>query len=76
MRDHAPKPDLTSRPKPRSRESDERTLEWIALRNEGLSAARIARRYGVNPGSVVHATNAVRDADRAEAGESVSGYAW
>jgi len=35
---------------PRAR--DEELLDWLALRDEGLSYREIARRYGRNPGVV------------------------
>jgi hypothetical protein len=64
---------------PRSR--DDQLLRWLRLRSAGWSAEQIARRYGVtNNGSVISATENVRDADLAESGDPeevvMAAYDW
>lgn len=61
---------------PGSRESDERTLRWLRLR-ERHSTYRIAKHDGVNAGNVINLTQAVAEADAAESGEDVrAAYPW
>lgn len=59
-----------------SRESDERTLRWLRLRQTN-PANRIAKHDRVNSGVVILATQAVARADAAESGEDVrAAYPW
>lgn len=52
-----------------SRERDEELLMQIRIRAKGGNATSVARKYGVNPGILITATNAVLKADLAESGE-------
>lgn len=58
------------------RASDERLLEWLALRRQGVAAREIARRYGVQAGRVINDTNAVRRDDAEQSGEDTRGAYW
>ena len=59
-----------------TRESDERTLEWVRLRSEGHSCTRIAERFGVSKTLVQRYTNAVYEADVKTCGEKVAKDYW
>lgn len=62
--------------KRQSRESDERILCWLKLRDR-MSAKAAARLCGHAPGALIIATNAVAQADAAESGEDVrTAYPW
>lgn len=50
----------------RGRAADERLVEWLRLRREGVSLRRIAARFGVADSAVAAATKDVREADRLE----------
>jgi hypothetical protein len=54
-----------------TRAHDERLLDWLRLRAEGLSWAEIGRRYGRGSGQIQNACKAVRDADVALCGPGV-----
>ncbi len=60
------------------RESDERLLEWLRLRCEGIPLSLIAElSFGASPPQVSRETNRVRNADAAESGEDVEiSYSW
>lgn len=63
----------------RGRAADERYLEMVAMRCEGIAPQKIADALGVSLSSVKNATLAVRRADEAEAakgGEDTSGCYW
>lgn len=59
-----------------SRKSDERLLEWLRLRCEGVSAVSIAKHHGVNYQMVSNATNAVMKADIEVSGDEVRSAYW
>ncbi|WP_425070662.1 hypothetical protein [Sagittula sp. S175] len=50
---------IVSVPRPR----DEQLLGWLRMRSDGVPANAIARRYGVNSGVVIIATNNVMQDD-------------
>jgi DNA-binding NarL/FixJ family response regulator len=49
-----------------SRDSDERILEWLQLRDKGLSWPKIGKRYGVSDKTVQNACTAVYAAVRGQ----------
>ena len=68
------KPEIHIRHVPR--EKDELILSWIAARQAGVSAYRIAKEAGINNGIVSMSTNAVKKADAEESGEDVAEFYW
>ncbi len=59
------------------READERLLEWLRLRREGLPIAVISERLGGSRGQILRDMKAVRDADAVESGEDLGdAYSW
>lgn len=61
---------------PNSRESDERLLRWLRLRNR-WSAYQIAKADGVSRGMIIKMTNAVAIDDTRESGEATGAfYSW
>ncbi len=59
-----------------TRESDERTLEWVRLRAAGHPCTSIAERFGVSKTLVQRYTNAVYEADVKTCGEKVAKDYW
>lgn len=51
------------------RHYDERLLNWLRLKTNGLSNATIAERHGVSMANVRANTNLVKNCDLAESGE-------
>jgi hypothetical protein len=70
---------MTIKRKTTPRESDERTLEIVRLRADGLTSTEISRRIGKTPQFCSTATNRVFRADLYESGEDpqeVSRHYW
>jgi hypothetical protein len=59
-----------------SRLSDEMTLEWLRLRDGGLTSFQIAERFGVTPERVRVATSRVVKDDRATGDDTAGYYHW
>ena len=59
-----------------SRPSDELTLEWLRLRDAGLTSGQIADRFGVRPERVRVATTRVVKDDRATGDDTTGFYHW
>lgn len=57
------------------RADDERDLQMLALRCEGLPASAIAPRFGMARGSVLRITNDIRHADATQSGEPLDAVA-
>lgn len=63
---------MTQRIRHVSRTRDEQLLAQVAARAKGTPAAVLARKYGVNSGILITATNKVFEADMAESGEDAA----
>lgn len=60
-----------------SRESDERLLEMVRMRADGVKLVEIGRAFEITSANVGLRVNAVRDADRAHSGgEFDAGAYW
>lgn len=55
-----------------TRHYDERLLNWLRLKTNGLSNITIAERFNVDPANVRANTNLVKNCDLAESGEDAA----